>query len=108
MVKTPLLPMYQKPSSATINNNNATSHGQTVDLATAKLNDLYGGGNISLLDGSEKFRWFSKGHMHDDTSAHRPPVNNGVTNNGVYGDDGDLISSQHIGMSQVPSERRQW
>ena len=85
MVKTPLLHMFRKPSSsAMINNNNATSHGQTVDLTTAKLNDLYGGGNIPLLDGSEKFRWFSKGHMHDNTSAPRPALNTGVTNNGIY------------------------
>ena len=94
MVKTPLLHMFRKPSSsAMINNNNATSHGQTVDLTTVKLNDLYGGGNIPLLDGSEKFPWFSKGHMHDNTSAPRPAVNTGVTNNGIYGDSGDLISS---------------
>ena len=29
-------------------------------------------------------------------------VNNDVTNDSVYGDDDDLISSQHIGVSQVP------
>ena len=62
MVNTPLLPMFRKPSSSAVNNNsNATSHGQTVDLATAKLNDLYGGGNIPRFDGPEKFRWSSKG-----------------------------------------------
>ena len=39
MVNTPLLHMFQKPSSSAVNNNNnnATSHGQTVDFATAKL-----------------------------------------------------------------------
>jgi hypothetical protein len=43
MVNTPLLPMFQ--SSALTAINNATAHGgQTVDLAFAKLNDLYGGG----------------------------------------------------------------
>ena len=94
MVNTPLLPMFQKPSSSAVNNNNnnATSHGQTVDLATAKLNDLYGAGNVPRLDGPEKFRRSSKGHMHDNTSGGPTTVNNGVTNNGVYGDDGDLIS----------------
>ena len=91
MVNTPLLPMFQKPSSSAVNNNNnnATSHGQTVDLATAKLNDLYGAGNVPRLDGPEKFRRSSKGHMHDNTSGGPTAVNNGVTNNG---DDGDLIS----------------
>ena len=109
IVNTPLLPMFQNPSSsAMINNNNAKSHGQTVDLATAKLNDLYGGGNIPRHDDPEKFRRSSKGHMYDNTSAPRPAVNIGVTNNGIYGDVGDLISSQHIVVSQVPSERRQW
>ena len=29
-------------------------------------------------------------------------VNNDVANNGVYGDDDDLISGQYIGVSQVP------
>ena len=94
MVNTPLLPMFQKPSSSAVNNNNnnATSHGQTVDLATTNLNDLYGAGNVPRLEGSEKFRRSSKGHMHDNTSGGPTAVNNGVTNNGVYGDDGDLIS----------------
>ena len=41
----------------------------------------------------------SHARQHQRTST---AVNNGVTNNGVYGDDGDLISSQHIGVSQVP------
>ena len=36
-VNTPLLSMSQKSLAA---NNNATGHGQTVDLAAAKLNDL--------------------------------------------------------------------
>ncbi|KAN0130635.1 hypothetical protein V8E53_011528, partial [Lactarius tabidus] len=49
MVSTPLLPMFQKSSTA---NNNASNHGQTVDLATAKLNDLYGGSDVPRLDGS--------------------------------------------------------
>ena len=61
MVNTPLLPMFQKPSSSAVNNNNATNHVQTFDLTTAKLNDLYGGGNVPRLDGPEKFRRFSQG-----------------------------------------------
>ncbi|KAH8984718.1 hypothetical protein EDB92DRAFT_2105845 [Lactarius akahatsu] len=70
MVNTPLLPMFQKTSS---NNNN---NGQTVDLAAAKLNDLYG----------------------------KHGSNNGVTNNGVYGDDGDLIQGHHApGVGRVQS-----
>jgi hypothetical protein len=84
MVNTPLLPMFQKSTAA-------TGHTQTVDLATAKLNDLYGGGgNVPRLDGPEKFRRSSKGNVHDGSNG----SNNGMTNNGVYGDDGDLISSQ--------------
>ena len=89
-VNTPLLPMFQKSWAA---NNNATGHSQTVDLAAAKLNDLYGGGgNVPRVDGPEKFRRSSKGHMHDGSSG---SSGNGVTNNGVYGDNGDFISSQH-------------
>ena len=92
MVNTPLLPMFQKPSSSAVNNNNnTTSHGQTVDPATVKLNDLYGTGNVPRLDGPEKFRRTTKGHMHNNTSGGSTTVNNGVTNNGVYGDFGDLI-----------------
>ena len=104
MVNTPLLPMFQKPSSSSVNNNNNTSSiGQTVDLATAKLNDLYGTGNVPRLDGPEKFRRTSKGHMHDNTTGSSTTVNNGVTNNGVYGDDGDLI--QHGGRVPNASSR---
>ena len=89
MVNTPLLPMFQKTLMA---NNDAT--GQTVDLAAAKLNDLYGGGgNVPRLDGPDKLRRPSKGHVHDSSSG-STAVNNGVPNNGVYDDDGDLISSQ--------------
>ena len=49
-----LLYMFQKSSTASIN---ATGHGQTVDLAAAKLNDLYGGGGglVPRLDGPETF-----------------------------------------------------
>ena len=36
------------------------------------------------------------------TPAQLDPVNNGITSNGVYGDDDDVISSQHISVSQVP------
>ncbi|KAF8268548.1 hypothetical protein EI94DRAFT_1146404 [Lactarius quietus] len=102
MVNTPLLPMFQKSSAA---NNNNTAHGQTVDLATSKLNDLYGaGGNVPRLDGPEKFRRSSKGNMHDGSSG-SSTVNNGIPNsNGIYGDDGDLISGQHApGGGRVPS-----
>ncbi|KAI9436689.1 hypothetical protein H4582DRAFT_404322 [Lactarius indigo] len=98
MVNTPLLPMFQKTSS---NNNNA---GQTVDLAAAKLNDLYGSSNVPRLDGPDKFRRPSKGHIHDNSSG----SNNGVTNNGVYGDDGDLIQGHHapgVGRAQSGSSR---
>src|SRR6266478_6461602 len=61
MVNTPLLPMFQKTSTA---NNSGTGPTQTVDLATAKLNDLYSG-NVPRLDGPEKFRRASKGHVSD-------------------------------------------
>ncbi|KAH9012278.1 hypothetical protein EDB85DRAFT_2281311 [Lactarius pseudohatsudake] len=89
MVNTPLLPMFQKTSN---NNNN----GQTVDLAAAKLNDLYSSSNVPRLDDPDKFRQPSKGHIHDSSSG----SNNGVTNNGVYGDDGDLIQGHHVPVRQ--------
>ena len=103
IMNTPLLPMFLKPSSSAVNTNNATSHGQTVDLATTKLNDLYGAGNVPRLNGPEKFRRSSKGHMHDDTSGGSTAVN--VTNNDVYGNDGDLISG-HRASSQGSSGGR--
>jgi hypothetical protein len=57
----------------------------------------------SRLDGPEKSRRSSKGHIHDNSGS-STAVNNGVTNNGVYGDDGDLIPSQHApGVGRVPS-----
>ena len=98
IVNTPLLPMFQKPLSSAVknNNNNATNHGQTVDLATAKLSDLYGAGNVPRLDGTEKFRRSSKGHTHDNTNGGSTAIHNGVTNNGLYGDDAYLISGHHV------------
>ena len=98
MVNMHPLPMFQKPSSPAVNNNNPTSHGQTVDLATAKLNDLYGAGNVPRLGGPEKFSRSSKGHMRDNTSGGPTTVNNSVTNNGVYDDDGDLISGNRASL----------
>ncbi|KAH9010346.1 hypothetical protein EDB83DRAFT_2322445 [Lactarius deliciosus] len=62
--------------------------GDTFDLTAAKLNDLYGSNNVPCLDGPDKFRRPSKGHIHDSSSG----SNNGVTNNGVYG---DLIQGHH-------------
>ncbi|KAN0130639.1 hypothetical protein V8E53_011532 [Lactarius tabidus] len=89
MVNMPLLPMFRKSSTA---DNNASSHDQTVDLATATLNNLYGG-NVPRLDGPEKFR-------HGSSTD----VNNGIINNGIYGDNGDLISGQHApGIGRVPN-----
>jgi hypothetical protein len=92
MVNTPLLPMFQKPSTT---NNNGAGPTQTVDLATAKLNDLYGG-NVPRLDGPEKFRRASKGHVSDVGSSGNTTtaVASGNPNNSVYGDDGDLIQGQ--------------
>lgn len=52
IANTPVLPMFQKLLSFVVNNNNdATGHGQTVDLSTTKSNNLYGGGNVPCLDG---------------------------------------------------------
>ena len=95
MVNTPLLLMFQTPSSSPVkNNNNPTSQGQTVDFAAAKLNDLYGGSNNPRLDGPKKFRRTSKGHMHDITQLDRRQQRR--YQNGVYGDDGDLISGHRV------------
>ena len=56
-VNTPLLPMFQKPSSSAMeDNNNAMSDGRTVDLTAAKLNDLCGRGSVPRINGPEKFR----------------------------------------------------
>ena len=103
MVNTPLLPMFQK----TTTNNSGTGPTQTVDLATAKLNDLYGG-NVPRLDGPEKFRRASKGHVDVGSSGNTTAVASGNSNNGVYGDDGDLIhghGQQAGGRAQGSSAR---
>ncbi|KAH9059946.1 hypothetical protein EDB87DRAFT_680523 [Lactarius vividus] len=64
------------------------------------LNDLFGSSNVPRLDGPDKFHQPSKGHIHDSGSG----SNNGVTNNGVYGDDGDLIQGHHApGVGRVQS-----
>lgn len=93
MVNTPLMPMFQKPSTM----NPGAGPTQTVDLATAKLNDLYVG-TVPRLDGPEKFRRASKGHAADSgnngTTGTGTPIPTVVSNNGVYGDDGDLIQGQ--------------
>ncbi|KAI0292673.1 hypothetical protein B0F90DRAFT_1671086 [Multifurca ochricompacta] len=90
MVNTPLLPMFQKSSTA---NNSGPGPSQTVDLATAKLSDLYGVGSVPRLDGPEKFRRTSKGHT-PDSGGINSAVASAITNNGIYGDDGDLIQTQ--------------
>jgi hypothetical protein len=98
-VYAPLLPISQKLSTL---NSNASSHGKTVDVAAAKLNDFYSSGNDLRLDGPEKFCRSSKAIC--TTSAALRCFNNGVTNNGVYGDDSDLITDQHAqGIGRVPS-----
>ncbi|KAF8464993.1 hypothetical protein DFH94DRAFT_389798 [Russula ochroleuca] len=91
MVNTPQLTLFPKTSTA---NNGGTGPTQTVDLATAKLNDLYGAGTVPRLDGPEKFRRASKGHVSDVGSGNTATaVASGTTNNGIYGDDGDLIQA---------------
>jgi hypothetical protein len=102
MVNTPLLPMFQKSSTA---NNSGAGPTQTVDLATAKLNDLYGAGAVPRLDGPEKFRRASKGHVPEvGSSGNNNTAPNGTSNNGIYGDDGDLIQGQG---QQAPGGRVQ-
>ena len=92
MVNTPQLTLFPKTSTA---NNSGTGPTQTVDLATAKLNDLYGAGTVPRLDGPEKFRRASKGHVSDVGSSGNTTtaVASGTSNNGIYGDDGDLIQA---------------
>jgi SAM domain (Sterile alpha motif) len=97
MVNTPQLTLFPKTSTA---NNSGTGPTQTVDLATAKLNDLYGAGTVPRLDGPEKFRRASKGHVSDVGSSGNTStaVASGTSNNGIYGDDGDLIQAgQQVG-----------
>ena len=103
MVNTPLMPMFQKPPAA---NNGNSGPTQTVDLATAKLNDLYGGGAVPRLDGPEKFRRASKTHTPDSGSNNTTgnAVAPATSNNGIYGDDGDLIQGQ---AQQMPGSRIQ-
>lgn len=67
--------MFQKSSTA---NNNATSHGQTIDLAAVKLNDLYGGDNVPHLDCPERFLRSSRA-ISTIPAATPPSFNNGVT-----------------------------
>ena len=102
MVNTPLLPIFQQPSSV-MNNNNATNHEQTVDLAAAKLNALYDGGNVPRLAGPEKSRRSSQGYMHDSTSAARPLLTTAYM--------ATMVILSLVNTSACPkyhSERRQW
>ncbi|KAH9012273.1 hypothetical protein EDB85DRAFT_2223722 [Lactarius pseudohatsudake] len=88
MVNTPLLPMFQKTSSA--NNNQPTSPPPI----------------IPRLDGLDEFRRPSNGRVHDSSRG----SNNGGTNNGMYGDDGDLIQGHYapgVGHVQSGSSRGQ-
>jgi hypothetical protein len=94
--------MFQKSSAA---NNSGAGPTQTVDLATAKLNDLYGAGTVPRLDGPEKFRRASKGHVSDvGSNGNAAAAASGTSNNGIYGDDGDLIQGQG---QQAPGGRVQ-
>lgn len=97
MVNTPLMPMFQKTSTA---NNGPAGPTQTVDLGTGKLNDPYGVGTVPRLDGPEKFRRTSKSHTSDTVSSNTAVH---TSNNGVYGDDGDLI---HLQAQQAPGGGR--
>jgi hypothetical protein len=85
MVNTPLMPMFQKPSTS---NHGGAGPTQTLDLATNKLNDLFGTSPVPRLDGPEKFRRPSKVHVPDSGGS------SNAVNNGIYGDDGDLIHGQ--------------
>ena len=90
MVITPLLPMFQKlSSSAVANNNNAMSRGQTVDLAAAKFNGLYGGAAFRAWTA----RRGSAGPPRAicTTTPAQLDRRQRVTNDGVYCDDDDLI-----------------
>ena len=90
MVITPPLPMFQKPSSSTVaNNNNALSRRQTVDLAAVKFNDSYG---------EAAFRaWMARRSSAGPpraictTTPTQLDRRQRVTNDGVYCDDDDLI-----------------
>ena len=102
MVITPLLPMFQKPSSSAVaNNNNTMSRDQTVDLAATKFNEPYGGAAFRAGRPAE-VPPVLQGPYARQRQRSSTAVNNDVTNDSVYGDDDDLISSQHIGVSQVP------
>ena len=105
MVNTPLMNLFPKSSTA---NNNGAGPTQTVDLATAKLNDLYGAGSVPRLDGPEKFRRASKSHVSDvgSTGNTTTAVPNGTSNNGVYGDDGDLIQGGQQGQGRQGGSAR--
>ncbi|KAI0060387.1 hypothetical protein BV25DRAFT_1992943 [Artomyces pyxidatus] len=88
MVNTPLMPMFQKP------NNN----GQTIDAAAAKLNE-WDGGRVPLMGDAKQFRRASKGNASASDT--------GSQSNGVYGDDGDLISAQQQQQQQQQQPARQ-
>ncbi|KAI9430990.1 hypothetical protein H4582DRAFT_2063241 [Lactarius indigo] len=53
------------------------------------MNDLRCNSNVPHLDSLDKFRRPSEGHVHDSNSGST------AVNNGVYGDDGDLIQGHH-------------
>jgi len=91
MVNTPLLPMFQKTSTT----NGGAGPSQTVDLTATQLNDLYTAAPVPRLDGPEKFRRPSKTHTPDSSGNNSSTaVASGSSNNGVYGDDGELIHGQ--------------
>jgi len=105
MVNTPLMNLF--PKSSTANNNNGAGPTQTVDLATAKLNDLYTAGTVPRLDGPEKFRRASKSHVSDvGSTGNTTALANGTSNNGVYGDDGDLIQGGQQGQGRQGGSSR--
>ncbi|KAH9171646.1 hypothetical protein EDB89DRAFT_1906783 [Lactarius sanguifluus] len=66
------------------------------------LNDLYGSSNVPPLDSPDKFHRPSKGVCDSSSGS-----NNGVTDNSVYGDDGndcDFIQGHHApGVGRVQS-----
>jgi hypothetical protein len=99
MVNTPLLLMFQKSSSMA--NSNATGHGQMVDLAAAKF--MVAAATARALTDPRSSAGLPRA-TYTTGSSGSSSVNNGVTNNDVYGDDGDLIPGHHApGVGRVPS-----
>ena len=98
-------PCCRVPETVVVRNNSATNQGQTVDLAAAKLNDLYSGCDFPRLAAPRQFHRYCKGHVPASTSDGSAAANNDATNNFNMLTSDRTLTSTPLATSPLPLTR---